>query len=458
MHIQKLQIENLRSFKKTDIEFNLPDSKGLQFPNVNVLLGDNGLGKTTVLRAVALAILGPLLSGSSGYVPDGLVRKQPARRNGKINLQKTGATSVTADLIATPGEKSKKNSSWSMPDRFSMTTDVRLLNTIEQLKWSISPSEANDSAEHMQFDEQSPAFFIVGYGATRRVEASSRVDESARQKSRLRRYERVAGLFEDHLSLMPLSYWLPAFAEENPGRYKQVIHLINDLLPPSCRIQDLASQTQQGREHLFEMNETTLPFRALSDGFKAYIGWIGDMLFHICQGVASGQKLRQTRGIVMVDEVDLHLHPEWQRTVVPTLAAALPNIQFIFTTHSPLVVGSLTSENLFVLDQQDHATIIKRLPEKVHGKSSEQILLSPYFGLDSTRSEETSIELNGLAASAVSGDVDASIAYLKILAQGITPVAKRRSPSRTARNTPASATADKTIAASRKASSKGPTK
>lgn len=453
MHIQKLLIENLRSFEKTELEFNLPDSKALQFPNVNVLLGDNGLGKTTVLRAVALAILGPLLSGSSGYVPDGLVRKQPASRNGKLNLEKTGPTSVTADLIATTGEKNSKKSPWAMPDRFSLITQVRKLKTIEQLKWSIVPPEAQEAAEQMQFDDESPAFFIVGYGATRRVEASSRVDESARQKSRLRRYERVAGLFEDHLSLMPLSYWLPSFAEENPGRYAQVLGLINDLLPDSCRIQDSASLTPLGREHLFEMNGTVLPFRALSDGFKAYIGWIGDMLFHICQGVASGQKLRQTRGVVMVDEIDLHLHPEWQRTVVPTLAAALPNVQFIFTTHSPLVVGSLTSDNLFVLDHKNDSTIIKRLPEKVYGKSSEQILLSPYFGLESTRSDETSIELNELAASAVSGDVDASIAYLKILARGIAPISKNRSLAKQKRHAPA--ITEKAAIYRRKPSAKG---
>ncbi|OOG11989.1 AAA family ATPase [Pseudomonas sp. B21-040] len=414
MHISKLQIENLRSFEKATLEFNLPGTKDLQYPNVNVLLGDNGLGKTSILKAVALAVLGPLLSGNSGFVPEGLIRRAPAKIAGKVNLKKNTAI-LTADIISTVEERPLKAATDLMPETFSVSTEVRTVSSVERMSWHMSPKSADETIEAMQLDEKSPAFFIVGYGATRRVEASARVDESARTRSRLRRYERVAGLFEDHLTLMPLSYWLPAFSVENKGRYKQVINLINELLPPACQIQTQPT----GREHLFEMNGIVLPFRALSDGYRAYIGWIGDMLFHVCKGIASGLKLREMRGVIMVDEIDLHLHPEWQRSVVPTLAKALPNVQFILTTHSPLVVGSLMSQNLFVLAEENGSTIVKRLPEHVRGKSAEQILLSPYFGLDSTRAAPVADKLNELARRAVSGNVKASVDYLRVLAEGM---------------------------------------
>ena len=416
MHIKDLQIEKLRSFESATLEFNLPGAKDLQYPNVNVLLGDNGLGKTSVLRAVALAVLGPLLSGSSGFVPEGLIRRAPGKVAGKINLNKNKAR-LTAQILSTVEERPPlKKSALTMPEEFSVSTEIRTVSLVERMSWSMSPQDYDEAIEAMQLDEKSPAFFIVGYGATRRVEAAARVDESARTRSRLRRYERVAGLFEDHLTLMPLSYWLPAFAEENKGRYTQVINLINDLLPPVCQIQSVPTD----REHLFEMNGTVLPFRALSDGFRAYIGWIGDMLFHVCQGVSSGLKLREMRGVIMVDEIDLHLHPEWQRSVVPTLAKALPNVQFILTTHSPLVVRSLTSQNLFVLADENGSTVVKRLPEHVRGKSAEQILLSPYFGLESTRATPAADTLISLARSAVSGDAKASVDYLRVLAEGMT--------------------------------------
>lgn len=428
MHIKQLKINNLRSFESATLDFNLPELQppSLQYPNVNVLLGDNGLGKTSVLRSVAMAILSPLLSSSSGFVPEGFIRRPPeAPIDGMITMHIPEPATLEALVISTYEETALKNQAWSLPVQFEIQTEISPMGSAERLRWKMQPKDAAESIEQIQFDDDNPAFFVVGYSATRRVEASIRVDESARTKSRLARYERVASLFEDHLALMPLSYWLPTFEKTNKGRYTQVINLINELLPPSCQIQKKATQTLFGHEHLFRMNDVILPFRALSDGFKGYIGWIGDMLFHVCRSVGTGLKLREMRGVVMVDEIDLHLHPEWQKVVVPTLAKALPNVQFIFTTHSPLVVGSLSSQNLFVLEQENDATVVKRLPEHVQGKSSEQILLSPYFGLESTRSESTASKLTSLARSAVAGDPEASMQYLQVLAKGLGLAAKK---------------------------------
>jgi predicted ATPase len=416
MYIKSLEIKNLRSFESANLEFNLPTREEGRLTNVNVLLGDNGLGKTTVLRAVALSILGPLLSGSSGFVPEGLVRRPPSVGKGVKAAGKLRIASVKTHL-ETKSDWYLSHRKFRFPAELILETKIRPLGTAERLEWTIEPERQRSTVEKLQFDDEVASFFIVGYGATRRVESSARVDESARAKARLRRYERVAGLFEDHLGLMPLSFWLPEFGEKHPALYRQVHDLINNLLPENCKIDSKPVSTSQGTEHLFIMSGVPLPFRALSDGYRAYIGWIGDMLYHMCMGVASSLKLIDLCGIVLVDEIDLHLHPEWQRIVVPTLARALPNIQFIVTTHSPLVVGSLESSNLFVLSQENGTTAISRLPEKVHGKSAEQILLSPYFGLESTRAPGTASELARLAREAVGGNPKAATEYLELLAE-----------------------------------------
>lgn len=418
MQVTHLRIENLRSLARAELDLNVPGATGMQFPNVNVLLGGNGTGKTSVLRALALAALGPLLSSSSGYVPENLIRRPPGKR--AMNVAKLPAAVLTARVELHDAELPPYAKVLKGGPALELTTRVASLGTAERLQWEVQPEKLRGVVEHLQFDDAAPAFFVVGYGATRRVEASTRVDESARMKSRQRRYERVASLFEDHLGLMPLSYWLPDYGKRNKGRYVQVVNLINRLLPENCRMRSTASVTPSGTEHLFDMNGVTLPFRALSDGYRAYIGWIGDMLFHLCMGAVSGTKLVDTRGMVLIDEIDLHLHPGWQRVVLPTLSRALPQVQFVVTTHSPLVVGSLQAQNLFSLVEEAGATVVRRLPEKVHGRSAEQILLSPYFGLDSTRAEPAADQLQSLAQAAVEGDRTASMKYLRLLAVGST--------------------------------------
>jgi hypothetical protein len=229
----------------------------------------------------------------------------------------------------------------------------------------------------------------------------------------------VAGLFEEQVTLIPLETWLPAMfsgPQRNRGRYTQIQHLINDLLPAECRFTAKMEQSS----YVFEMRGSEVPFAALSDGYRAYIGWITDLLYHIMMGTASGSKLRDSRGIVLVDEIDLHLHPEWQRTVVPTLAKALPNLQFVITSHSPIVAGTLQSDNIFVtVPDQQGASVIQQAEERIHGLSAEQILLSPYFGLRTTRAPEMVDHLEALAMQAWSGDASDAEAYLRQLVSGL---------------------------------------
>jgi len=418
MYISRLEISNLRSIEHAVLELNRPRSRKLRCPNVNVLLGDNGSGKTTVLRAAALAALAPVLGQSSGFVPDGLMRRLPqlatehgAKPRLRIRKRITKGTAIARvrldhqDLIRSPKQ-------------ILLEAEIHRIADSERVEWIRRKRPFERRIERAQYGTKTSAFFLVGYGASRRVELSERIDESARLKSRMRRYERVAGLFEEHVALVPLSYWLPDYERRNPGRHKEVVNLMNRLLPAACRMQLKASETATGRENLFDINGVSVPFRALSDGYRAYVGWIGDMLFHLCMGSPSGRKLVQNRGVVLVDEIDLHLHPDWQRIVVPTLAKELPNIQFIVTTHSPLVVGSLQAENLFVLAMEERCSIVRRLPEPVHGMSAEQILLSPYFGLETTRSPEVADNLRKLVVKAQKGDAKASVRYLKLLAGG----------------------------------------
>jgi hypothetical protein len=414
VYLRQLHIENIRTFEQAQLMLEVPTGrapvKGEALSNVTLLIGENGCGKTTLLRCLALGALAPIIVSGSGYVPRSLVRRvhgvKPSPASIDLSVVLHGQDGVTGvdlvedslilDLVPTNG----------FADRFGpySVADTRAL--LDQ----VGPPD--DAA---LWDETSPAFFMVGYGATRRVEPDQNVSEELRRKARVLRYGRVAGLFEEGVTLMPLSAWLPRMRHENPGRHRQVVNLMNRILD---RRAVLHSEAVDG-EYLFDFNGSRLPFHALSDGYRAFIGWVADLLYHVCMGAPSGAKLVETRGVVLVDEVDLHLHPEWQARVVGSIANALPAMQFILTSHSPLVVGTLWSRNLRVVRWTEGrtapCTVVEGPSEEVYGKSADQLLTSRDFGLGSARTPEFATQLNKAAKAT---DLEGTLRFMRLLSHG----------------------------------------
>ncbi|TBC25609.1 ATP-binding protein (plasmid) [Rhizobium ruizarguesonis] len=400
MYVRHLKIEDLRAIRSAEIDLLYPGRHQdeayedvTRWPprldNVNVFLGNNGSGKSTLLSAIALSLISPIAS-SSGYRPRSLIRRP---RTGKVN-----GAEISTDLLLHAQDGGRDG------DQATFKAHVLRRGDIEFLQ----PS--SDIVYEPFFEDDNSAFFFVGYGASRRTEALSANDLATRRRQRAVRYERVASLFEDHYALTPLSSWLPGWRSENPGRYRQVVNLLNKLLPPSISF----TEELEAGEYLFGYRSLKLPYSALSDGYRIYIGWIGDLLYHLCMGAPSGFKLVQSRGVVMVDEVDLHIHPAWQRTLIPTLARVLSNIQFVFTTHSPLVVSTLERSNIYNVQLgRGPAPEIRRPDEETFGLSADQLLRSEVFGLDSSRDPEFADKLRDLSQAAERGEEGAALAYLR---------------------------------------------
>jgi AAA domain, putative AbiEii toxin, Type IV TA system/AAA domain len=402
MYVRRLEIRHLRAFREADIELLYPgrEREGgldgivrwpIRLPNVNVFLGMNGSGKSTVLYAIALALLSPIIS-SSGYRPFSLIR----RSNSGVVKQ----ASVAANVVLHPQDGP---SDGKLSDRF-------MTHIYRRGDFELLVPTAGQSMSEAFFDEDGGAYFMLGYGATRRTEAVSAADLAQRRRARSVRYDRVATLFEEHLALVPLSTWLPAWRAKNPDRYKQVESLLNKLMPEAVKF----TGEFEGGDFLFRHRTLKVPYTALSDGYRTYIGWIGDLLYHLSMGAPSGAKLVDSRGVVMVDEIDLHIHPAWQRTIIPTLARTLKNIQFVFTTHSPLVVGTVERANVFNVESGRAGTpVITRPDEETFGLSADQILRSEVFGLDSTRDPEFRKELDKLSQAAQRGEEGAALKFMR---------------------------------------------
>lgn len=403
MYIRSLTIRSLRCFEAAEVSLQYPGrdkQPGLHAPNVNLLLGNNGAGKSTTLRAIALAALSPIMSTSAGYVPYNMVRR--GSRYSSIDAE---VLLHEQDLHGALSSKSDPGRIATMGAKIEKTGDVEILR----------PAAAVSEIESGMYDEHSPAFFVVGYGATRRVEDTASFSPNEQRKRRILRYQRVAGLFESQIALTPLAAWLP---HVNKGRYVQVVHLINRLLPEGASFSGAQEPGPEG-EYLFRFHGIDVPFGALSDGYRAYIGWIADLLYHVFRGSPSGAKLVENRGLVLVDEIDLHLHPEWQRNVIATVSNALPNLQFVFTTHSPIVAGSLQKENIFVMEVNgEGASEIKQYDERIYGLDAQQVLLSSYFGLESTRAPGFVDEVQEMSRELKPGRSDLALSIMKKLAGG----------------------------------------
>lgn len=413
MYIKSITINNIRCFKKLEVAFNCPSDDDFDafLPNVNLFLGDNGSGKSALLKSIALITQAPIIR-NSGFTPYFLARQQKFLKAGSLSMP-DDFTSISANINMLRASQ-----------KWDFMLAIRRLGDYEEISvptyinsddfgigFNWEESRVIETQSHPAFEsfykDSSPEFFVIGYSASRRAENNTSFNPQGARKIRSLRFQRVAGLFDEHVNLAPLSAWLPRLKDQNGKRqahFDEAIYLLNKLLPESTTI---SSDSVDEYNVYFVQNGLKLPFEALSDGYRSYLGWISDLLYHLQSVCPPDQKLVDISGIVMVDEVDLHLHPEWQRRVVPILARTFPKIQWMLTTHSPIVVGTLHHKNIYIMEQSENGTTVRQSEERSYGLNAEQILTSDYFGLTTTRAPGAVNRLKELSDKIQQGDKEA---------------------------------------------------
>lgn len=371
MYLKEITLRNIKCFQDVTLRFPAPSDNG----NWCVILGDNGTGKTTLLQAIALALAGP----------GGLV-KNPAT----LISQGAEAAECAASFV-TPSGKVRKTA-----------------YTIRQGKNETSLLDAADAFERrspVTRDEIPSEFVLAGYGALRRMD----LGVMPRPSRGVTMTDALGGLFDPGNGLPDFDGFLRAvdYQAKDPdadeqtraiGRYvlDGILNVVNALLPeePQFRIKGVNSR---GVTFLSPGNDEVTLY-AISEGYRNVFALAVDLIYHIIAQApgpnilfsqhADGSTFVDIYGIVLIDEVDLHLHPKWQRTIGKLLQRAFPRIQFIVATHSPFVAQTASEGGLSVLRWHNGKIEADSPLPSMHTWPAEDILLGPAFGLETTRDPE----------------------------------------------------------------------
>jgi energy-coupling factor transporter ATP-binding protein EcfA2 len=360
MYLSRVKLKDVRCFREVDLCFGTPDQPRLW----TVVIGDNGAGKSTLLRAIAIGLCG--LQSASALLSE--LSGDFIRRNKQGRPQ----PSATIELTLTPGD--------SRPP-FTITTTVK--------RDVFGQEIVTKETDPRDFDPGNE-IFVCGYGANRGT-----CGIAVRDRYSFR--DGVLSLFNDHTTLLHLESVLrdlklrdlePAdegnpdlpFFDETIGHLKSILGL-----KPNHQLE----VTSRGVIVHGPWGE--MPFHALGDGYRGTAGWILDLIGMalIAERLAPREKFE---ALVLIDEVDEHLHPRWQKIIIPRLKQRFPRVQFVATTHSPLTLVNTGPEEVVVTTLRNAiAEIHGPLPDPV-GKTVNEILQGDWFGLSSIL-DETSEEL-----------------------------------------------------------------
>lgn len=170
------------------------------------------------------------------------------------------------------------------------------------------------------------------------------------------------------------------------GRMMQLQEIFDELLDRHVSVY----YDREKKNIMYEEDGVSLPFDVLSEGFRSTIIFICDLLYRLSESNPKTQfgGGRYAHGVVLVDEIDAHLHPTWQRRIVRSLRRLFPNIQFIFTTHSPYIIqGAGKDSMLFRVYREEGKTCVSApyYRHRLNRMMINTLSTSPIFGMEDAR-------------------------------------------------------------------------
>jgi len=356
-YFYSLELEGINCFKDKQ-KLDLSDGNGNYSP-WTIILGDNGTGKTTLLRV--------------------LDRMQPY----EFEYKDVKHTTVSYG-------KGYKFNKFYHKIEFSVFTDGRIASIdIEKEGNSMRTSS------FLSFDNYST--LVISYGATRRMSKTPNIIQNES-------INKITSLFDDSIELINAEEWLlqkELLSEKAEVSVKEKfikqLDLVKDILKnilPGIKEIRVKPINETNSKLLIEVEDEAfgwINLRDLSHGYQTTTALIVDIAAKMMEQYPDSENPLAEPVIILIDEIDLHLHPKWQRTVLDKLSYHFPKAQFIATSHSPLIVQAAQDKgaNIVVCRKEGDRVIIDNDPDEVKGWRIDQILVSDLFEVDSSRSVKT---------------------------------------------------------------------
>jgi energy-coupling factor transporter ATP-binding protein EcfA2 len=390
MYIRRAVLTNIKGFETADLDF-CPD--GSTYPGWAVITGDNGSGKTALLRAIALAILGP--EQSRGLIQD--------LRGWVSHEQEAGSISVEIR----PNHNYDKTQKGGYPIQGTFWAEVEIRMDEGGGTWEVKAADIfrnkKKSAVNGPWAQSTPGWCALAYGPFRRLYGSS--PDAQRLMVLPGRIPRFATLFKEDATLAECEEWVRELQykklEGNEAEARALENLLALIGREFLRHGVTVDRVDSEGIWLLDAAKRKVPLIDMSEGYRSALAMLIDIFRHMVQiygpNIVStdeeGQAYVSRPGVVLIDEIDTHLHPDWQREIGFWLQKHFPKVQFIVSTHSPLVCPAANNGRIYHLaSSSSNGHVIEPFQlttedfEQVIAGKPDQILVSPAFGLSQTRS------------------------------------------------------------------------
>jgi energy-coupling factor transporter ATP-binding protein EcfA2 len=386
IYFTRLELSNVKSFGEGQF-VDLTRGDGIP-ARWTLIVGENNTGKTTLLQC--LTRMRPDVANRSegdttgdSFLPELAAEEENERLDSLVRNGSDVECLIQAELV----------SGYNLDGRGGRPKQTILIAELARKQGKFAETRMSGRGPR-----RFKAPVLIAYGAGRHITLAQRNEELPDPTASL--MDPSVELIDAEKVLQRLDYHVAKFKDRGASmRLRALKDVLANILPEVQRPEDIVINPPRTAglgsvPHGVRVRTPhgLVPLDELSLGYRTVTAWVVDLAWRLFNAYPESVRPMSEPAIVIVDEIDLHLHPKWQRTIRKNLTNHFPNVQFIATAHSPLMAQDYLDQNLVLLrlDEDEGEVTIENEPSVVQDWSIDQLATSELFDLPSARSPTTS--------------------------------------------------------------------